>query len=187
MSEQEKNTEQGVHKRRTRYKGKYPRKFEEKYKELLAQKKVLGVSIREGYQKLAEIKPQGIWGHSIQTPVTQLISDVKKYMEEWDVNTVFFTCQTNETVKAFFDSFGEKACCLDRDRVDYKDMLDGEERISKLPYEKAFANEKDYITEIYLLSKCNCFICSENSGSEAAFIMSAGFEHFLCYENGIYR
>ena len=31
MSEQEKNTEQGVHKRRTRYKGKYPRKFEEKY------------------------------------------------------------------------------------------------------------------------------------------------------------
>ena len=34
MSEQEKNTEQGVHKRRTRYKGKYPRKFEEKYKEL---------------------------------------------------------------------------------------------------------------------------------------------------------
>ena len=32
MSEQEKNTEQGVHKRRTRYKGKYPRKFEEKYK-----------------------------------------------------------------------------------------------------------------------------------------------------------
>ena len=160
---------------------------EEKYKELLAQKKVLGVSIREGYQKLAEIKPQGIWGHSIQTPVTQLINDVKKYMEEWDVNTVFFTCQTNETVKAFFDSFGEKACCLERDRVDYKDMLDGEERISKLPYEKAFANEKDYITEIYLLSKCNCFICSENSGSEAAFIMSAGFEHFLCYENGIYR
>ena len=66
-------------------------------------------------------------------------------------------------------------------------MLDGEEIISKQSYEKAFANEKYYITEIYLLSKCNCFICSENSGSEAAFIMSAGFEHFLCYENGIYR
>ena len=38
MSEQEKNTEQGVHKRRTRYKGKYPRKFEEKYKELQPEK-----------------------------------------------------------------------------------------------------------------------------------------------------
>ena len=38
MSEQEKNTEQGVHKRRTRYKGKYPRRFEEKYKELQPEK-----------------------------------------------------------------------------------------------------------------------------------------------------
>lgn len=38
MSEQEKNIEQGVHKRRTRYKGKYPRKFEEKYKELQPEK-----------------------------------------------------------------------------------------------------------------------------------------------------
>ena len=38
MSEQEKNTEQGVHKRRARYKGKYPRKFEEKYKELQPEK-----------------------------------------------------------------------------------------------------------------------------------------------------
>ena len=38
MAEQEKNIEQGVHKRRTRYKGKYPRKFEEKYKELQPEK-----------------------------------------------------------------------------------------------------------------------------------------------------
>lgn len=38
MAEQEKNTEQGVHKRRARYKGKYPRKFEEKYKEITAGK-----------------------------------------------------------------------------------------------------------------------------------------------------
>ena len=36
MAEQEKNIEQGVHKRRTRYKGKYPRKFEEKYKRITA-------------------------------------------------------------------------------------------------------------------------------------------------------
>ena len=80
-----------------------PKKYvEEKYKELLAQKKVLGVSIREGYQKLAEIKPQGIWGHSIQTPVTQLINDVKKYMEEWDVNTVFFTCHLIEQALSVF-------------------------------------------------------------------------------------
>lgn len=160
---------------------------EDKYTELLDGKRVLGVSVREGYQKLAEVQPDGIWGHPIQTPIEQLVNDVKKYMKEWKVDTVFFTCQTNETVKTFCEAFGEKACYLKRTRSNYKDLQEGKREIGKLSYEKAFINEKDYITEIFLLSKCNCFICSENSGSEAAFIMSSGFEHFICYENGIYK
>ena len=49
MSEQEKNTEQGVHKRRARYKGKYPRKFEEKYKEF---ENLLNIEIEKLKNKL---------------------------------------------------------------------------------------------------------------------------------------
>ena len=145
----------------------------------------LGISVREGYGKLADMKEDVIRGHPMQADTKELIDYAERKMIEWNLNDVFFTCQTIETVDLFKQRFGDHAICLDRNRPRYADLLEGE-NLKRRNFETAICNERDYITEISLLSKCNSLICSHNSGSDAAFIMSPGYEHVECIERGIY-
>lgn len=154
---------------------------------ILGDKRVLGVSFREGYNKLMEMKSRILWGHPIQKSFTNIIDDIKNYLELWNCEAVFFTCQTTETEKKMKNVFGNKAICYERKRVEYDKLVEGNKVRGNKNYEQAVQNEKDYITEIYLLSNCTSMICSENSGSEGAFILSKGFENFICYDEGTYK
>jgi len=170
-----------------RFNAEMQQHLQESYDKLLAGKNVLGVSVREGYQKLANIEPRAVSGHPVQTEVKKIIDDVALYMKQWNCEYVFIACQTTETMQKFKNQFGDKLIHYERTRVSYQDLPEGSDGFRKIKADTAKQNEQDYITEMYLLSRCNCFICSENSGSEAAFIMSEGFNNFLCYDNGIYK
>lgn len=145
----------------------------------------LGVSVREGYSKLVEMKESVIGGHPIQLDNTKLISLVEKKMKEWNLDHVFFTCQTIDTVNLFDKAFGKQAICFNRERPEYRFLLEGR-NLQKRSYEEAVKNERDYIAEMVLLSKCDSLICSHNSGSDAAFLMSKGYNNCLCIENDTY-
>lgn len=158
----------------------------EKAHELVLGKRVLGVSIREGYQKLAKLNIIEVKNHPKQVSIEKMLELVKRYLKEWKCDYVFFTCQTLETVNEFKSEFGERAFCLDKERVAYNDLVEGRDNLIKDKRENAYKKEYDYVTEICLLSRCTSFLCSENSGAEAAFIMSEGFEHFECINEGVY-
>lgn len=147
---------------------------------LIEGKRVLGVSVREGYIKLAAQWPELIGGHPVQLGIADMVQLTERYMQEWKCEYVFFACQTNDTQKLFEKIFGDRAICLNRKRPSYEELQEGPE--IKREQEDAVRIEKEYITEMYLLSQCTSFLCSENSGSEAAFIMSKGFENFKCVD-----
>lgn len=175
----------GLSKKYIRFKRDFFENLKQQEKKLLLGKKVLGVSVREGYMKLNDKKNGVLYGHPRQMNVEDTIKLAAEYMSRWDCSDVFFTCQTSETKQAFEEKFGEHAISVDRERPRYRDLLEGDSLKYKT-YEMALENEKGYITEIYLLSRCNSLLCSKNSGSEAAFIMSDGFENFKCIDIGTY-
>lgn len=154
---------------------------------ILKHRRVLGVSVREGYHKLVEMKSGIGKGHALQASNQIMLEDTIKYMKEWNCEYVFLTCQTSDTVGEFVRKFGEQVLYYGRDRKSYTDLAEGDQVRKIKKCDQAFQNEKDYITEIYLLSCCTSLLCSENSGSEAAFIMSKGFEHCYCYDLGTYE
>lgn len=154
--------------------------------ELFGNKRILGISIREGYIKLNEKEPGRLQGHPVQASITEILNIAEEYMVKWKCQYIFFSCQTEDTERKFIERFGEKAFCHKRLRPKYKDLIEGSELVNAFSYEEAYEHELDYITEIFLLSKCTSFICSENSGSEAAFLMSEGFENFMCIRKGLY-
>ena len=45
---------------------------------------------------------------------------------------------------------------------------------------------KEYLTTIYILSKCNCIIAARASGTVAADIMSQGWEYAKYYDLGVF-
>lgn len=158
----------------------------EKQRELLGDKRILGVSIREGYMKLNEKEPEKLKGHPVQASVDEMLEISEMHMKKWECPYVFFTCQTSDTERMFKEKFGDRAISLNRNRTSYEELPEGSELKNKKMKEDAYQHELEYITEMFLLSKCTSFICSENSGSEAAFIMSNGFENFRCIKKGIY-
>lgn len=180
---------------------KYTKKW---YEYLLSGKKVLGVSVREGYTKLSKEFPDWVAGHSIQASRDRMISDAKKYIDEWNLDNIFLTCQMTDTEDMFRNTFGDRLIVFPRKRKQYSELeplATIKNSISNVQgyrknfrneitgnvdlKEKEYQNEKDYVTEIYLLSRCNSLLCSHNSGSDAAFIMG-NYENFKCYDIGIY-
>lgn len=159
--------------------------LEEQEKKLIYGKRVLGISVREGYIKLNETEPERLAGHPRQLEIDQILSYTKKYRKLWNCEYIFFTCQTKDVEELLKKEFKDKAICVERNRKSYEELSEGSQ-IHVKSYEEGYKNELGYITEIYLLSKCTSFMCSENSGSEAAYIMSDGFENFKCIEAGIY-
>ena len=176
-----------IAKRFIRFKPDILKHLQNNYKDILGNKRVLGVSVREGYIKLSEGEPQKIAGHPIQTDITELLAFTEKYLSIWNCDYVYITCQTIETQLLFEKKFREKTIIYNRSRCQYCDLPEGSEIIKNKDNYFSFEHELEYVTEMYLLSKCTAFICSENSGSEAAFIMSEGFEHFICLSRGVYN
>lgn len=168
-----------------RLKQDYISEFEMTKNNLFNNNRVLGVAIREGYNKLEELKSKLNFNHPRQLDVESMIDYVCEYLEKWNCDKVFFTCQTIETVEAFNRRFGERAICTKRNRPCYADLSEGDNFKPK-EYNDAFFNEKSYIEEMYLLSKCNCLLCNQNSGIDAAIIMSSGYDEMLCIDNGLY-
>lgn len=175
----------GFAKKYLRIKQNFVAEFEINKNILFNGKRVLGVAIREGYNKLEEMKSKYNFNHPRQFDAETMIKYVKIYLEKWNCERVFFTCQTKETVTLFQKYFGENAVCTTRNRPSYTDLLEGDDLELK-DYTEAVENEKSYIEEIYLLSQCNCLLCNQNSGVDAAIIMSSGYDRMLCIENGLY-
>lgn len=149
--------------------------------------RVLGVSIREGYTKLFQMNSSIAAGHPFQASTEQVLSDAAKRLEQWDCDRLLVTCQTEETIELFRRKFGERCLYVERPRYTFEELPEGGQAKQAIRQVDQRQHELDYIREIYLLSRCTSFLCSRNSGSEAAFIMSEGYEHFYCYELGLNR
>ena len=84
----------------------------------------------------------------------------------------------SDVLNFFRKELGEKLIYLERERVKYWDekgrvRADSEIKCDEKKVNK-FEREKNYIIEIYMLSKCQAILCGKGSGAAAAFVLNNG-------------
>ena len=173
-------------------------------------RKVLGVSIRDGYSKS---RPK--W-HPIQPGIDVLIKKVKQEIAEFKYEHVFLSVETQDIIDEFEKEFQRKLIVVDRPRIGndliktknnnglnvelYESGQSGSIEQGKLkdlsllmdttvfdrPNDK-YLKGLEYISEMYILSKCDSLVCGETSGTIAVLIRNNNnFNNYYFFNLGLY-
>lgn len=128
--------------------------------------RILGVSVRG-----AAYGAKRIPGHPVQPDIDNLIIETKEKMEEWKLDYVFFCCEMAEKVEKMKEAFGDKLISLPRKR--YEKLPTSEDNPLYVPGQR-YQTNLDYLTEMALLSRCDCLLAGMSGGVRTAIIWNAG-------------
>lgn len=139
--------------------------------------RILGVCVRAMSYGSAVVK-----NHPIQPDMEQLKVLINQKMEEWELDYCFVTCESQLVIDELKDCFEDKLIFLPRKRYTYKPTSE-----DNVLYEdgQKYQTNLDYLTEMYMLSKCTCIIGGMNSGMRASIIWNKNnYENMYIFDRG---
>lgn len=141
----------------------------QKSKEMLKNKKnILGIAFRfGGHSKKHFAKTIG---HPVQPDIDEMIKLAKIYLDKWGMQYIFLTSDTEEAAQEFKKIFKDKLIILKRER--FSELLKKGETNNLYSQENLYKTSLNYLTEMTLLSRCDCLIGSINSGLRYAVIQN---------------
>ena len=142
--------------------------------------RVLGVLCR-GTDYVA-LKPKD---HPIQPDIDLIIEDSKKLIQERDLQLIYLATEDTDIWTRFNDEFPGKIISFQKHRFSTKDNENVNDIANSLlsPYER----NREYLTSIAILSRCNVLLAGATSGSISALLMSNGYEYAHIYQLGTYQ
>lgn len=153
--------------------------------------KVLGLALRASFLRGELLKKDIFQGHPKQKTLSETIKLAKQMMERWQCEYIFVSVEDREWLEEFKKEFGEKCLYLERERVHFfwngNPIDDTEEVYSEFENISMKKRTMDYLTEVYILSKCNSLFGSLSSGMTVAQILNNNkYEHTnICYNGAI--
>lgn len=152
--------------------------------------KILGASIRFEYSFLQETNKKIVDGHPVQPEVEEFVQDIKAHMEEWGCTCCFLAVDDDSVLKLLRERLGDKCIYLERWRRSYWE----EKRLGinkpGYSYVGSMGNTVkkrgiEYLTELILLSQCDCLLAGRSSGNIFAYLKNGRcYEHVSIYEKG---
>lgn len=125
--------------------------------------------------------------HPMQATMEELISAVHRYLDEWEIEYIFFVNEMQELVDAMVEEFGDKVIVLPRMRDTFGRPADGVTKNPMYADGQRYQTNLDYITEVALLSRCTSIVGSMSSGMRTALIWNAGkYENMHVFEKGLW-
>ena len=142
--------------------------------------RVLGVLCR-GTDYIA-LKPKD---HPIQPDIDLIIEDSKKLIQERDLQLIYLATEDTDIWTRFNDEFPGKIMSFQNHHFSTKDNENVNDIANSLlsPYER----NREYLTSIAILSRCNVLLAGATSGSISALLMSNGYEYAHIYQLGTYQ
>ena len=138
---------------------------------------ILGISIR-GTDYVKNRYP----GHYIPPTIDQMCSKVDEFIKTYKPDLLFVSTEDIEYLDHLSNKYGKNIIFLEKDRYLANDIP-----MYKIQKNKKFKNGLDYLSEIWLLSKCNYIIGSPNGGFNAAFIIkNESFKDSYIFDLGKY-
>lgn len=157
---------------------------EEEYQSIIAGKRVLGVSIRG-----TDYTQKRAYGHPIQPPIEKVIADAVSCMHKYGYTHIYLSCEERAAVDCFETAFPGRILINKRkffDNVDFR-KVSGIADISFNRENDAYLRGLEYLSSIYLLSRCDALIAGQNTGSQMAYIINGGkYEYVYFYSIGKY-
>lgn len=143
-------------------------------------KRILGVLCR-GTDYIA-LRPKD---HPIQPDIDLIIEDSKKLIQERDLQLIYLATEDTDIWTRFNDEFPGKIMSFQNHHFSTKDNENINDIANTLlsPYER----NREYLTSIAILSRCNVLLAGATSGSIGALLMSNGYEYAHIYQLGTYQ
>jgi len=129
--------------------------------------------------------------HPVQPRPEDVVKDAKQIMQSKNCNYIFVATEDQDILNLFKREFGDKLLYVEQTRST-KEELEPNDYLSHINMEKnrgvdPFARGIGYLSAIYLLSKCDCFLGGRTGGCKGVLIMSEGFECKKIYDLGYYQ
>jgi hypothetical protein len=146
--------------------------------------RILGVLCR-GTDFIA-LKPKG---HPVQPEAGEAIEKAKQVMQEHKCTHLYLATEDAAIYDTFAEQFGKKLIANSCHRWRAEDLKLGQNN-SNL-HDNAAKDERyqgglAYLAEVYLLSKCNCFIGGATRGTLGVLLMNENFEYQYVFNLGTY-
>lgn len=158
-----------------RFKGNVLQILQEKEQDILAphkEERILGVLARG--TDYTGLKP---YYNPVQPSLEQMIGKIDEYSEKYHCSKIYVATEDAEVLEQLIYIYGDRLLYTDQQRA---------RRVSTYLYKNkdfidrdSFERGVEYLTSIYLLSKCNGLIAGRTSGTVGTCIMADKFE--FCY------
>ena len=125
--------------------------------------------------------------HPVQPAPQDIIEKAKEVMEKYGYEYLFLATEDQRIYDLFKIHFGEKLLFNDQKLLD---STHGVNYISELDSKKGLSGKQDvlnYLTTLFILSKCSSFIGGCTSGTLGAYMMSEHFEYEYFWNLGLYK
>lgn len=152
----------------------------DEFQQLLCNKgKILGILCRgTDYLKL---RPKG---HPVQPEVFEVIQKAKAIMEKNQCNYLYLATEDYRIEQYFRHEFGDKVIINKRIYKNYQDgylaNTNNERKNDK------YYTDLEYLSSLYLLSRCNCLISGRTSGAVIVMLMNYLYEYTYFWDLGVY-
>ena len=142
--------------------------------------KVLGVKCR-GTDYLRS-KPEG---HPRQPDIEQIIEKTEEVMKEQGCNKIFLSTEDETMYEKLTTHFGDAVVTNKKEYVHYEKGPIGRVVYSEDGKEK-YLEGLEYLSQIILLSRCNCLVAGLTSGTIGAMLLTKGYEYSYIFDLGLY-
>lgn len=142
--------------------------------------RILGVKCR-GTDYL-RAKPEG---HPRQPSVEQIIQKTEEVMQEMNCNKIFLATEDATMYDAFVEYFKDAVVTNKKEYVEYEKGPIGKVVYTEDTKEK-YMEGLEYLSQIIILSRCNCFIAGLTSGTIGAMLFTKGYEYSYIFDLGLY-
>ncbi len=153
-------------------------------------KKILGASVRLEYSFLQEEHNKLVNNHPIQPTLEEFIKDIKFYLKEWKCDYCFLAIDDGDMLNIIKEDLGDKCIYMTRCRSSFwkekRLEIDPRSYYCEEPM-RNFVKERgiSYLTELLLLSWCDCLLAGKSSGNIFAYLNNnQQYEHIKIYDKG---
>lgn len=154
--------------------------------------KVLGVGIRAGLLA-GMMRNEALFDkHPKQPSCEEWMDFVERKMEEWKCDCLYLSCDDREYLDRFIMHFGDRCSYVERNLMHYfknnRPVMDANERSIEFLGKTEQDKTKEYVTEVVLLSQCDCLCSCIGGGAQFAYLLNGGkYEHLEVYNKGLYE
>lgn len=123
--------------------------------------------------------------HPRQPKAEDLYNRIDILLNENKYKYIYLVTEDNEIYEKFKDKYKEKVISVPQDRISLKEkkfLFD----VIKENKMDTYSRNLDYLTSIYLLSKCRALVGGRSSGTVAAMVLSDGFSDIYLWNQGRY-